>query len=392
MGLADFIDESGEVILAEFESFARTLLPASVNRDKEALRAYGAQILAAIAADMRSPQTANEQSEKSKGHAPRAPREPDSPQRPAETHGERRTSSGFNVSQTASEYRALRASVIRLWLETSPPLGPGEVDELIRFNEAMDQALAESLQHFAQEAARARNLFLGVLSHELRTPLGTIVASAHSLLQAAEQQRTLPDATNRILRGGKRIESLLNDLLDYVRSGVGDGMRVTPTKLGMDELCEKVARDLEVTFPGSRVEMQTEGDMAGRWDEQRVYQAVSNLVSNAIRYGSAGASVRVQIGGAAEDEVVVAVHNAGPAIPDETRESLFQPLVRGGGPDKTGSSLGLGLYIVREIALAHGGTVAVTSSAQAGTVFSIRLPRSSDATHPPAFESFVGMN
>jgi hypothetical protein len=139
---------------------------------------------------------------------------------PAELHGELRAAAGFDVNQTAAEYRALRASVIRLWMESAPTLGREEVVELTRFNEAMDEALAASILHFAAEAARMRNVFLGVLSHELRTPLSTIMASAQSLLLSAKQGDTLPKAAERTLRGARRIQSLLDDLLDYVRSGL----------------------------------------------------------------------------------------------------------------------------------------------------------------------------
>lgn len=384
VGLSNFISQNEEAILAECEAFARTLLPGAADMDQEALRDHLAHILTAVAADMKRPQTADEQSEKSKG---RAPSERNAPDTAAETHGGLRAASRFNVSQTAAEFRALRASVLRLWLATSPSLGPPEVDEITRFNEAMDQALAESLASFAEAAARDRNLFLGVLSHELRTPLGTIVGSAYTLLRAAEQGRTFPEAASRALSAGKRIQSILDDLLDYVRSGLNGGMRVTPIPLRMDDLCERLLGELDVGFPGRRVELEVEGDMAGVWDEQRIGQAISNIVSNAIKYGSPEVPVRVHLDGSGDDEVNVAVHNAGPQIPAEIQESFFQPLVRGAGPDQSGVSLGLGLYIVRQIAEAHDGTVEATSSAHNGTVFRIRLPRQSDAAHPSAFGS-----
>ena len=380
LGLADFIAANNALIVDECEAFARTLGPAAEAMDREALRDHIDQILVAIVADMKEPQTERERSEKSKGHAPV---ETEAPDPAAETHGALRAASGFDVTQTAAEYRALRASVIRLWLRTSPMLGPPQVEELTRFNEAMDQALAETLLQFATAAEASRNLFLGVLSHELRTPLGTIVGSAETLLHVANQHPELRDASNRILRGGRRIKSILDDLLDYVHSGTGGGMRVNPEDVRMDELCTRVAREVEAAFPGSRIELAREGDMQGRWDEHRVGQALSNLMSNAIKYGAADAPISVTLDGNAADEVVVAVHNQGREIPPETLESLFQPLVRGETGDPTGTSLGLGLFIVREIATAHGGSVDVASSDQ-GTTFSVRLPRSGETTRGSA--------
>jgi signal transduction histidine kinase len=257
------------------------------------------------------------------------------------------------------------------------------VEELTRFNEAMDQALAETLLQFATAAAASRNLFLGVLSHELRTPLGTIVGSAQTLLHVANQHPQLRDSASRILRGSQRIRSILDDLLDYVHSGRGGGIRVTPADVAMDGLCTRIAGEVESAFPGSRIQLEQEGDMSGCWDEQRIAQALSNLMSNAIKYGAADAPVRVVLDGSGKDEVAVAVHNAGKRIPHETLESLFQPLVRGAVGDPTGTSLGLGLFIVREIAIAHGGAVEVESS-NTGTTFRFRLPRRADATRSAA--------
>ena len=378
LGLSDFIAENNALIVDECEAFARTLGPVADDMDRDALRDHIAQILSAIAVDMRVPQTESERSEKSKGHSD----DPDAPEA-AQTHGALRAASGFDVTQTAAEYRALRASVIRLWLKTSPSLGPDQVEELTRFNEAMDQALAETLWQFATAAADARNLFLGVLSHELRTPLGTMVGTAESLLYTAEQPSPLHEASSRILRGGRRIQSILDDLLDYVRSGVEGGIRVSPTDIRMDDLCGRVAREVEAAFAGCRVNLVTCGDMAGCWDEQRVAQAVSNLISNGIKYGAPGAPISVTVDGGDPREVLVKVHNLGSEIPPEKLESLFQPLVRASGSDPTGNSLGLGLFIIREIATAHGGTVEVESSDE-GTSFSLRLPRSSGETRPSA--------
>jgi signal transduction histidine kinase len=378
-GLSDFIVANNALIVDECEAFARTLGPAAEDMDRESLRDHIGQILASIAADMKVPQTERQRSEKSKGHEKSRPGARD---QAAETHGAMRAASGFDVSQTAAEYRALRASVIRLWLRTSPTLGSAEVEDLTRFNEAMDQALAETLFQFAHAAAASRNLFLGVLSHELRTPLGTIVGSAEAIPLLAAGSEPLAEISSRILRGGRRIRSLLDDLLDYVHVGSGGGIRVNPAATRMDEICTRVAREVDTAFPGSRIELAQDGDLQGCWDEQRVAQALSNLMSNAIKYGMPGAPVRVSTIGTA-DAVTVAVHNEGPEIAREKLESLFQPLVRGQTDDPTGNSLGLGLFIVREIASAHGGTVDVESSA-AGTTFHFALPRSAASTRPTA--------
>jgi signal transduction histidine kinase len=381
MGLSDFITLESETIMAEFEAFARQQLPAAAEMDVAALRDHARQVLAAVAHDMLQPQTKLEQREKSLGHTMRAGVEA------AEIHGTMRADSGFDVNQTAGEYRALRASVIRLWMESGPRLGRDEVFELIRFNEAMDEALAASILHFATEAARMRNLFLGVLSHELRTPLSTIMTSGHSLVLAGQQNKTMPAAAERVLRGSRRIQSLLDDLLDYVRSGLGEGMRVTPKDVDMGQVCGRIVAELSANHPGRTIELETIGDPMCVCDAERIAQAVSNLVGNALKYGPADTPVKTRIDGSAPGEIAVSVQNGGPPISEVTRESLFEPLVRGANTGRDGYNLGLGLYIVREIALAHGGSASVESDAQVGTVFTVRLPRDAGA----AAAAFAGL-
>jgi hypothetical protein len=146
MHLAEFIAMNQEPILEMFDSFAKKQTPAANGADAKALRDHARQILDAIATDMREPETPQEASEKSQ-HA--ASGLTGKPQTAAEEHGASREALGFDINQTVSEYRALRASVIKLWLESRPQLGKSGVDDLVRFNEAIDQAVAESVCHFS---------------------------------------------------------------------------------------------------------------------------------------------------------------------------------------------------------------------------------------------------
>lgn len=382
MGLSDFITLEVDKIMSEFESFARQQLPAAADMNVAALRDHARQVLETIALDMCQPQSSFQQRRKSLGKAPRI-ESVDS--RPAEIHGTQRAEAGFDVNQTAAEYRALRASVIRLWMESAPALGRAEVIELTRFNEAMDEALAASILHFAAEAARMRNLFLGVLSHELRTPLSTIMASGESLAVAARNGKVLPQAAERNLRGARRIQSLLDDLLDYVRSGLGEGMRVTAAPDDLGQICTRVVGELHANHPGRLIDVLTAGDTACVCDGQRVAQSISNLLGNALRHGSPDMPVTVKVDGSSMDMITISVHNSGLPIPGDTRETLFEPLVRGAGAVHGEYNLGLGLYVVREIAFAHGGSVDVQSDDETGTVFSIRLPRDGAAAAASAF-------
>ena len=382
MGLSRFIAENTGSILDEFVAFAREQLPAAATMDFEALRDHAKQVLTAIALDMRQPQTMREQREKSMGHAPRT----EGAETAAETHGFQRAAAGFNVKQTAAEYRALRASVLRLWFKTAPELGRDDVFEMVRFNEAMDEALADSILFFSDAAARMRNLFLGVLSHELRTPLSTIKVSGQSLVIGAEQKMEMPGVAERVLRASGRMESILDDLLDYVRSGLGEGMRVSPTELDMGVVCERIVGELRANHPARTLDLALDGDLHCIVDEQRIAQAISNLIGNAMNYSAADADVEVRANGSDAAEIVLTVKNHGTPIPKETCESLFEPLVRGAGQAGGGYNLGLGLYVVREIVQAHGGKASATSSHEDGTVFTLRLPRDPGSASTAAFQ------
>lgn len=371
MGLSEFIATHIDQIAAEYEDFARSLTPAAAQLDRLLLRDHVEPILQAIAADMQEPQSHAQQAEKAKGHAARTSHALTA----AELHGNQRAGQGFNIQHAVAEYRALRASVIRLWLAGDPRLDRAETSELIRFNEAIDQALSESVLQFAIAAAHDRTLFMGVLSHELRTPLATIVASAHVLGGSAEQDRFLCDVIARMLRAAGRIESILDDMLDFVRGETQGGMRIQPVELDFDALGARVVQDLQSTHPGRVLEFRPSGNALGRWDEQRLAQALSNLINNALKYGDAHTPVRLRVSAEGDDQIVASVHNQGAVISHQRLESFFQPLVRGEGTGKADASLGLGLYIVRAIAAAHGGEVRAESLPSGETIFSLVLPR-----------------
>jgi len=203
--LADFITASIEPIVAEWEAFARTQSSATRLLDAAELRDHAAQILAAIVADLRLPQTSQQQVAKSKGLAPAA--DPVS-LTAAQVHAMLRVRSGFNVNQMASEYRALRASVLRLWFAVVPKLRPDDIDDLVRFNEAIDQAVAESVAVFTAEINRWRHLFLGVLGHDLRSPLNAILLTSELPARLASDTPAA-QYTQSLIRSGERTKALL---------------------------------------------------------------------------------------------------------------------------------------------------------------------------------------
>ena len=370
MRLADFILADMENILVEWEAFAATQLPSAASMDALELRDHAEDILKAVAKDIVQPQTADEETTKSKGQAPKVT---GATETAAQTHALLRSRHGFDINQMTAEYRALRASVLRRWAGVCGSEGPN-VHDVIRFNEAIDQAIAESVASFSAHVEQARNFFLGMLGHDMRSPLSAIKMSAEYLskLNAGE---TISAAALRIVRSGSRMQALLDDLLDFNRTRFGLGISIDPTEVDLNRLFADELQQLRVGHPEAQIEFAATGELRGVWDANRLAQLLSNLVVNALKYGDR-APVRVELEGRGT-EVVFEVKNRGPQIPPSFLSQIFDPLKRGhehaaiSGRD---GSLGLGLYIARGIATAHGGNITAKSE-KGETIFEVRLPR-----------------
>jgi signal transduction histidine kinase len=371
MRLADFILRNMETILGEWEAFAMTLLPAAKGMTSLALRDDAKQILEAVAKDLSTPQTKEAQAEKSKGRTPKLTGVPETA---AQTHAVVRARSGFDINQLAAEYRALRASVLRLWVDACEP-GEINLDDVVRFNEAIDQAIVESIGFFSAQVDQARNLLLGMLGHDMRSPLNTILMTAQ-YLAALNAGANVSDAASRLIRSGASMKALLDDLIDFNRTTLGLGIKIDLAEVDLATLFRDELEQLRAAHPSRQIELETAGDTRGFWGGVRLQQLLRNLVVNAINYGSANTPIHVLLTGD-EAHVTIEVKNRGPAIEKEILKQIFDPLKRGlgqGERDDSGAGLGLGLYIVREVARAHGGDVTVRSD-NGETVFAVRLPR-----------------
>ena len=371
MRLAEFILRNMETILESWEAFAGSLLPAAKNMDSRALRNHAQQILQAVAKDLSTPQTRQAQREKSLGHAPVLE---DADETAAQTHAVVRARSGFDIKQLAAEYRALRASVLRLWMDECAPEAP-HLNDIIRFNEAIDQALAESIAFFSDQVEQARNLLLGMLGHDLRSPLQTIQMTA-SYLAALNAGAGVSEAAGRLIRSGARMQALLDDLCDFNRTKLGLGIDIVPQDIDLAEVFADVIDQLRAAHPDRRIDLDVQGSARGMWDGRRLQQLLGNLVVNALRYGASDSNVLVVVTDAG-DEVIFKVRNRGPAIDGPTLDRIFDPLHRGPHPGEKNderAGLGLGLYIASEIAKAHHGVIDARSD-EAETAFSVRLPR-----------------
>jgi len=326
MRLADFILRDMRHILAEWKAFATTLLPAARSLDSLSLRDHAPQILQAVAKDLMTPQTSEAQREKSMG---RSLKLSGAPETAAQSHAIMGARAGFSINQLVAEYRALRVSVLRLWIDEFQ-LVAADLDDMMRFNEAIDQAVAESVDFFNAEVEQSRNLLLGMLGHDMRSPLHTIQMTA-SYLAALNAGEKVSEAAARLIRSGASMNSLLDDLCDFNRMKLGLGINIAPNDVDLANVVGDTVDQLRAAHPDRRIDLEVKGDVQGVWDGLRLQQLLSNLVLNAIRYGATDSPVRVAVTGSDED-VRLEVTNTGPAIDRLTLERKFDPLSR--GPDQ----------------------------------------------------------
>lgn len=371
MRLSDFIAKSTERIISEWEVFARSCLPAADAMDLEQRRDHVAGMLKVIAADLDTPQTKREQREKAIGNDDAHVNSDTA----ASSHGMDRAASGFTPVQMVSEFRALRASVLRLWSEAQSDFNRANIEEITRFNEAIDQLLAESITKFAQDVDRLKDLFLGVLGHDLRNPLGAMMMSATTMMTKEGPEWPHAKSAARILSSGTRMNLLICDLLDFTRARLAGGIPIVLEELDLEAACRQTIDEIAAFHPDRTVNFEPSGSLRGSWDGARIAQALSNLLGNAVQHGPENDPIDVWLRGE-PDQVLLSVHNKGQAIPRRHLQDIFDPFRQVGPVDSKSSrsSVGLGLFIVQAIVTAHGGTIDVESS-EDGTTFTMRLPR-----------------
>jgi signal transduction histidine kinase len=381
MKLYTFIQNNSDAIVDGWEAFARTLLPAAKTMSDVALRDHSREILIAIVKDMQGSASADERSSALK----RRQKIPAAAETMAAVHGGLRHETGFDLVQLVSEFRAMRSSVFELWrLDPSTHNTTPAIDETNRFNEAIDQALIESVERYASNVAASRDMFLAVLGHDLRSPLQSIEMARNVLSLPALLDETRLQAATRVGRASKIMDGLITDLLEFTRSRLGFGIPIERSACDLRQACEEALDDIKAIDPLRKFTHEMSGDLHISADCSRLRQALSNLLSNAVQHGDGNTPIFLRARGEA-DAVVLAVANSGKPIPIEALRIIFDPLVQ--VPATTSdldrrpkTSLGLGLFIAREIVLGHHGTIDVQSSPDIGTVFTIRLPRATSDT------------
>jgi signal transduction histidine kinase len=372
MQLGDFILTNIESIAHEWEEFAKTCLPAAVGMTRSALLDDVTQILRAVANDMERPQTAIEQNEKGKGQ-----RLSDSLGPVAASHVGLRVDSRFDLAQIVSEYRALRASVLRLWSSSRQAPLSEETLEVIRFNEAIDESIAEIVPAYLRRESRFRDRFFGMLGHDLRGPINAIHLSANLLASNKERDVDELRYVNRISKSCEHLNRMVRDIIDFTRGRLGEPMNITRMTADLGTILRDIIDEVQCAEPNVAIEFAANGDLTGEWDSERLSQLLWNLVTNAIQHGRAKhVAVRAA---QANGQVLIEVHNEGPPIPQEIMANLFNPLGLEAAAEQHHVGLGLGLFICNEIVKAHDGAITAVSTPDAGTTFTVRLPNPVDS-------------
>ena len=215
---------------------------------------------------------------------------------------------------------------------------------------------------------------VGIVTHDLRNPLQAMIMAAHAALRRGGLEPPVVNNLGRIVSSGERAARMIADLLDFTRARAGGGLPLVRREVDLHEVARQTVGEVQETAPDRIVLCEAVGDGRGEFDPDRLAQLVTNLVVNALGHGAPGSPVAVRSCG--EDGwVTLEVHNRG-AIPLALQPTLFEPFSRGERPAPTSQrSIGLGLYIVKQIALGHGGAVDLDSTAERGTTFRVRLPR-----------------
>jgi signal transduction histidine kinase len=351
----------------------------------EALRDHARTMLEDIAREMGTPQTEQERQRKSEGKEPRLSHKESA----ASLHGRERHSNDFALATLGAEFRALRATVLRLWQPHMERADAGALEEVIRFNEGIDKALAESITAWSDRTRHARELFLAILGHDLRSPLASVALAGDMLAQPGLSSEKANRLALSVARATRVMATMINDLTGYASTQLGGTMPHHAEPCDLLPALRDAIEDATATYPGARFQLHAPAALVGRYDRTRLYQMFLNLLVNAARYGK-DCPVIVEAGGASGDHVVT-ITNQGEPIPAASLESIFKPLVQLENGDahatrpRTSLGLGLGLYIARTIAERHGGSIVVTSSEAEGTCFRVSLPGASEGG-PDAIE------
>jgi sigma-B regulation protein RsbU (phosphoserine phosphatase) len=243
-------------------------------------------------------------------------------------------------------------------------------------------SVAEDRNKYEQEILKARRRaedllksseqMMGIVSHDLRNPLniimlGTQLLSRDSLTEAQHQ------LVERISRAGERAQALISDILDFTMARLGTGLKMTIKPTDVRKFISDSVDELSAAFPNRTLKGSCSTTDILQFDPDRFSQIIGNLVANADAYGSKDSPITIAAE-VVESRLTISVHNFGQPIDPFLLPSLFMPMTRGVDDAGESRSVGLGLFIVHEIATAHRGHASVTSNSSDGTKFIVEIP------------------
>ena len=278
------------------------------------------------------------------------------------------TATAQDASRTFRGYEA--GAVDFLYKPFDPRILQSKVDVFVQLEQQKRQLAAQLVT--TRQMLEANEMLMAVLSHDLRTPLGAVLASAEYLMRTAADEQSATVAA-RVKNSSLRMARMVDQLLNLARLQ-GGRLPLQPRSIELATLCRSVIDEFASQKSGRHIVFDSHGNTAGAWDADLVWQAVSNLISNALHHGAPGGDIGVEVDGDAVESVRLKVSNQG-TIPAEVFPHLFKAFGPNNGGARSREGLGLGLHIVQEIARMHGGQVCVESSEPAGTAFTIELPR-----------------
>ena len=284
----------------------------------------------------------------------------------AEHGGQRARVTRFNAGSIVHEFQLLRSAIVDTWDRAGIVL---DLDEVGRLNHAIDVALRESLTGFSLAQVQIREQFFCALTHDLRTPLAA-ASAAVTLIHKTDDPVRIQQMAQIAMRQHARLATMICDLLDMMVFNAGPAMLdVTYTAL-LEPVNEAVA---SVAFSSGRDIRLEGGPISGQWQAEAIRRAVENLLNNAVKYSTKETPIDVAVY-AKDGFAVVAVTNAGPPIPEDQTEAIFQLFRRARGDGERGiAGWGIGLPYVRTVAEQHGGSITVDSN-PARTTFQLALP------------------
>lgn len=290
-------------------------------------------------------------------------------------HEQSRLFHGYEAGAVDFLYKPIEPVVLRNKAET--------FFELYRQRQqlARQLELLRELTAKLEETLRLNELFVAAVGHDLRNPLLAIIAGAQLITRRSIDPEAVRLAAT-VFEGGKRMDRMTSALFDLTRARLGGGMPIARARVDLRPLTERVFEEHKLAAPNHELRLHVEGEVLGEWDATRIEQLLSNLLGNAVQHGSRAVPIELSVTSAPSDHVALEVTSGG-LIPEPARAELFNPFRRGDAERKDG--LGLGLYIVQQIAIAHGGQIELDSNEARGTTFRVLIPRRAAA--PPALSA-----